>query len=187
VNDRPLDLSGLADVHSPEVVHQALRRFRRRFIGTGAVVLLAALALVGGVLWATVINQTTTDKIEESPGVSPGTVYEVEGNVALLEKVAETDDGLGLKFVLATPGADGDDHYFLSLPEVREFNESGEAKFKTLWLVIAPPAQPRFEVDLTLQQGCNPDQSGFCRNHPERIGSFTVDLEQLDVPELNSD
>jgi hypothetical protein len=187
MNERPLDLSSLADVHAPEVVHQALRRFRRRFFGTGAVVLLAALALVGGFLWATVINQTTEDKVEESPGVRPGTVYEVEGNVVLLEKVAETDDGLGLKFVLATPDAEGNDHYTLNHPEIREFNGTGGPTIKTLWIVVAPPSQPRFEMELTLQQGCNPDQSGFCRNHPETIGSFTVDLEQLDVPQLNSD
>ncbi len=180
-HEQPLDLRSLARVESPEVVSAAVRRFRRRIFSTGAVVLLAAAALVVGILWAVVVNRTLEERIEESPGRNIGAVYERAEFTVVLTRVAQVDSGLGLAFVIASAEERGD--AFLRLDGIREFDERGGGGTREIYLVVGPPDDARIDATLMLQQGCDPDPEGFCQTRPESIGTFTIDLQELGVPE----
>lgn len=179
----PLDLRGLAEVDAPEVVRGALRRFRRRLLGTGAVVLLAALSLVGGILWAVALNRTLAEQIDEAPGAFVGAVYERDGITTVLKRAARLDDGLGLSLLLAAPDSRATDNFFYRIDGLRNFDEAGGTSAQEFYLLVPPPEDGRVEVSLRLQRDCNPPGKGFCRAESRRVTDFTVDLIRLGVPE----
>lgn len=101
----PLDLRGLADVDSPEVVRAALKTFRRRlwtrYVWVGLAIVFAAAAFVWG-------GQPSDlrEEIEASHLRSlPEQVWRVGGTSVALEEAADLGDYMGLHFVvLPDPG-----------------------------------------------------------------------------------
>jgi hypothetical protein len=179
----PLDLRSLANVESPEVVQSALRRFRRRVLSTGALVLLAAVGLVGGILWTAVFHQTLEERISEAPGAWVGAVYEGRDTTTVLKRVARLEDGVGLNLLLAAPEAQPRDEHFYRIAGTREFDEAGSTRAHDFYLVVPPPEDGRINVSLVRQRGCRPDAEGFCRAKPVRVERFVIDLVTQGVPE----
>ena len=101
----PLDLRGLADVDSPEVVRTALKTFRRRlwtrYVWIGLAIVFAAVAFIWG-------GQPSDlrEEIEASHLRSfPEQVWRVGGASVALEEAADLGDYMGLHFVaLPDPG-----------------------------------------------------------------------------------
>lgn len=182
--ERPLDLRALADVESPDVVRDAVRRFRRRVFGTGAVVAVAALALVAAALWSLVSHQTLDERIERAPGESLGIVFEGGGTTVVVERVARLEDGLGLKLLLAAPKARSGDAYSLRVDRMREFDVRGGARVQEHLLVVAPATDGRVDVAVQLQTRCrNAGDVARCGGGPRFVSDFTIDLEELGVAE----
>lgn len=179
----PPDLRSLADVDSPEVLTTAVRRFRRRLLSTGAAVLVAALALAGGIAWAVVGDRTLGERIDDAPGASVGAIYRSDNATTVLTSVARLDDGLGLTFLIAAPGSRPGDHYSVRTAGSRDFDAAGGRRAQEIHLLVPPPDDGRLEARLTVQHGCDPDPSGFCRAKPQPVDRFTIDLMELDVPE----
>lgn len=184
MSDERLDLGSLADVETPDVVRSAMRRFRRRVFTTGALVALSALGLAGGIAWATLFHRTLAEQVEEAPGIDVGVVLSDRGAVTLLERVARTEDGVALHLHLAAAGADRGSNYFYRFGEVRNFFDEGPQRVHDFYYVVAP--QPDGSVDgaLRLQEGCDsPRFERACEVESARVHRFTIDFEELGIPE----
>ena len=178
-----LDLRALADVEAPHVVQGALRRFRRKIFTTGALVLIAAASLVGGILWATVLSQTLPERIADGIGADVGAVYAADDVTVILQRVTALEEGLGLHFLIAAPEAPPGTTHFLRAPDIRTFDDRGGAKVQQVFLTIAAPDDGRISMRLLRDEGCHPPPGGgFCRSDPEPVSTFVVDLSDLNVP-----
>jgi len=190
-DESPLDLRSLGDVESPEVVRAALRRFRRNALRTAAWVAVVGLVAVTFALGASA-RRSLGDRIEGAPGFSPGAVYQVQGMTAVLAKVADLGRTVGLHFTVAVPNlhtyADARirDTYSLNIAGARTVDSGDEAAaFYELWAEVDVPADGRISVEVERFCTLVSRSSGGCRvRDAERaLGSFTVDLRVLGVPE----
>jgi hypothetical protein len=102
----PLDLRALAEVDEPEVVREALHRFRRRlwtrYLWIGIAVVAAAVALV--------VGSRPTNLREEMEAANvrtfPAHTYRFDDVSVALAEVSDLGDTMGLHFVLV-PDAGG--------------------------------------------------------------------------------
>lgn len=180
--ETPLDLRSLGSVDSPEVVSAALRRFRRRIFSTGAVVLLAAASLVGGILWAVVTTRTLEERIDEAVGKNVGAVFERSGATVVLTRVAEVETSLGLSFVVARSSEPADE-LFVRVPQAREFDTTGEGGIREVHLLVPPTEDGLVQATLVSHEDCIAESGGSCESPGDPIGTFTIDLAALDVPQ----
>lgn len=99
-DETPVDLRSLADVDSPEVVHEALVRFRRRAISRYLWVGLAALLFGTAVLWGTTPT-TLADRVDGADVVvNIERVWRVDGVNIALDRIADLGDTKGLHFLV---------------------------------------------------------------------------------------
>lgn len=103
-NQPPLDLRALADVDAPELVHEALRRFRRRILARSVWILLAAVA-VALIIW-TRTPTTLAERVDQaSRAIEAHPVWQAHGATVALDRVASLGDGrLGFHFVVIGEG-----------------------------------------------------------------------------------
>lgn len=182
--EETLDLRSLAEVDSPAVVKGALRRFRRKVITTGALVLLAIACLAGGIVWAMVTGKTLGEQIDSAPGAGIGTVYSEENVTIVLRRVARLDEGLGLHLLVAAPEARPGQQHFFRTEGIRNGDFRGGSKTGDAYLVIPPSEDGLIEMRLLRRHGCDPPpEGGLCRSEPELLFSFDIDLVALGVPE----
>lgn len=182
MTETPLDLRSLGAVDSPEVVSSALRRFRRRVFSTGAVVFLAAASLVGGILWAVVTNRTLEERITQAPGRNVGAVFEPSGATVVLTRAADVDSSLGLSFLVAR-SSESTTSLFIRIPGAREFDTAGGGGVREVHLLVPPSQDGIVRATLISQEGCVGRSDGSCSSPGEPIGTFTIDLDELDVPQ----
>jgi hypothetical protein len=99
-DERPLDLRALADVDEPEVVRDALRRFRRRVL-TRYVWVVAAVVVAGSaVVWGRTPT-TLQQRVDAARNVVyVDRVWRVDGVTVGLDRVADLGDTVGLHFVV---------------------------------------------------------------------------------------
>jgi hypothetical protein len=101
----PLDLRALADVDAPEVVHEALRRFRRKILVRSVWVVLAAVIAVVVIVWARTPT-TLAERVDQaSRAIEAHPVWHAHGATVALDRVASLGDGqLGFHFVVIGEG-----------------------------------------------------------------------------------
>jgi hypothetical protein len=97
----PVDLRALADVESPEVVHEALRRFRRRTLTrylwvSILVVLIAAALFLGG----RPSNLKEEFEAARGGGSSSAWVWRLDQASVGIEEFVDLGEDLGLHFVV---------------------------------------------------------------------------------------
>ena len=189
--DMPMDLKALGDIESPEVVREALRRFRRRALRNGIWFLVAAL-LIGS--WVVIGRSRVTleERIQRALGVAPGAVYTVGNMTATLVRVADLGDvpdlghrvGIHVLVVAQPRESAGSDTYTLVFQHEAGTLSVGtstrlNARAFDHWIQIVVPADAKVPVDVYREcsgQACVPRQS-------TSIGRFTIDLRALGVPE----
>ena len=100
----PLDLRALADVDAPDVIHEALRRFRRKILVRSVWVVLAAVAVVV-IVWARTPT-TLADRVDQaSRAIEAHPVWHAHGATVALDRVASLGGGrLGFHFVVIGKG-----------------------------------------------------------------------------------
>jgi len=100
----PLDLRALADVDAPDVVHEALRRFRRKILVRSVWVVFAALAVVA-IVWVRTPT-TLAERVDQaSRAIEAHPVWHAHGATVALDRVARLgDDRLGFHFVVIGKG-----------------------------------------------------------------------------------
>ena len=105
MSDRPpLDLRALADVEAPEVIHEALRRFRRKILARSVWVVLAAVAVVI-IVWARTPTTLAERTDQASRAIEAHPVWQAHGATVALDRVASLGDGrLGFHFVVIGRG-----------------------------------------------------------------------------------
>lgn len=182
MTETPLDLRSLGVVDSPEVVSRAFRRFRRRVFSTGAVVLLASASLLGGILWGVVMNRTLEERIARAPGMNVGAVFERAGATVVVTRVAEVDSSLGLSFLVARSSATTAS-LFIRIPGARDFDTSGGGGVREVHLLVPQSEDGIIHATLISQEDCVAALSGSCRSPGDPIGTFTIDLNELNVPQ----
>ena len=106
MSDRPpVDLRALADVEAPEVVHEALRRFRRKILTRYVWILLAAVIAVVVILWARTPTTLAERTDQASRAIEAHPVWQAHGATVALDRVASLGDGrLGFHFVVIGRG-----------------------------------------------------------------------------------
>jgi hypothetical protein len=106
MSDRPpVDLRALADVEAPEVVHEALRRFRRKILTRYVWILLAAVIAVVAVVWAQTPTTLAERTDQASRAIEAHPVWQAHGATVALDRVASLGDGrLGFHFVVIGRG-----------------------------------------------------------------------------------
>ena len=104
---RPLDLRALADVDAPEVVHEALKAFRRRFwtryLWIALVVAFAGVSFISGTKPSDVRERMEASSLRSFPTMS----WRIEGSTVALAEVSDLGDGTGLRFIVVPdPGVE---------------------------------------------------------------------------------
>jgi hypothetical protein len=178
-NDAPLDLRALGEVESPEVVRQALRRFRRRALVRGLVVVAVVAILVG--LRIGPLRTSVADRYRQSAGVSVGAVYRAGEATVVLEKVADLGTTTtGLQLVVADPTLPKFDSVSVeSAAPLKAVQFEGDGRAQTFYLELEVPASGR--IPLKVVRAVCPQAGGLCAQRP--LGSFVVDLRTLGLPE----
>jgi hypothetical protein len=100
MNEEPLDLRALADVDEPDVLREALRTFRRRFLtryvwisgGIG----LAIAAAVWGLQPSTLIERMDAS----SPTYQAQAIWHPDGASVGLARVVDLGDTIGMHFII---------------------------------------------------------------------------------------
>jgi hypothetical protein len=180
-DEAPLDLRSLAEVDSPEVVSAALRRWRRRFLTTGGIVLAAAVVFIAALVWA-VLDKSPRERIETAAGIRPGLVFEVGDTTIVVRKIADLGDDIGIALVLAAPdAADGVRHYLST--SLSDLDMEDDERATEAWFLLDPPEDGRIEVAVDRERDCalTDEEASPCRSQSRRIGTFVIDLETLDV------
>jgi hypothetical protein len=125
MSDEPLDLRSLADVEEPELVREALRTFRRRFLTRYLWVVLAAVLAAGAIWWAVQPNSLAERIDAATPRDVPGLSWHTQGVDVGLADVVRLRDGVGFRFVVI-PRSEAA-QFCISMPESndREFPVDG--------------------------------------------------------------
>jgi hypothetical protein len=176
--EAPLDLRALGEVESPEVVSDALRRFRRRTL-IRTLWVVPVIAIVVGLRVAGPWKPTLADRIHDAGGVQVGAVYEAGEATVILERVADLGKTAGLAFVVADPAASNFDAVSLqSNAPLSEVRFDGEGRSTVVDFGMRVPASGR--MTFTVVRSVCPPQGGLCPQN--ELGSFVVDLSALRVP-----
>jgi hypothetical protein len=200
--EEPLNLGSLGDVDSPEVIREALRRFRRRALRTAVWVVLVVLA-IGTFVLGSRAQRNLGDDIADAPGVTPAAVYRVEGMTAILVKVADLGDRTGIHLLVAQAGnvpqkSNGSDTYQLTVDPSLEISHTftfDRERVYDFYFDPRVPADARLRLDVHL--GCSGYRELELRSPVDRpyrpcsiqprpkdpIGSFVIDLHDLGIPE----
>ena len=107
MSDQPIDLRSLADVDAPEVVHEALKAFRRRF-WTRYLWIVLVVAFAGVSFIPATKPSDVRDRMEASSlRAFPSTTWRIEGSTVALAEVSDLGDGTGLRFIVVPdPGVE---------------------------------------------------------------------------------
>jgi hypothetical protein len=107
MSDQPIDLRSLADVDAPEVVHEALKAFRRRF-WTRYLWVVLVVAFAGVSFFSATKPSDVRDRMEASSLRSfPSATWRIEGSTVALAEVSDLGDGTGLRFIVVPdPGVE---------------------------------------------------------------------------------
>jgi hypothetical protein len=177
-DESAIDLRAL-DAASADVVHEAVRTFRRRtLLGTAWIVVfgLAIAAIVGGRIVAA--NRNIVVRIAEGAyyNATEGD-YVVAGiDVGLVKVTRLSDDRWGLQFILHPTSATGGCCAGILQPRgVTQWQSTGEGSGRS----------PRFvQVFMALPVADGPTyEMAFVDDQGRSIGSFEVDLARLGVVE----
>jgi hypothetical protein len=167
-DERPLDLRALADVESPEVVHEALARFRRRALTRYVwIALLAVLVPLG--LWAHGRPSDLKEEIDAAGRVSmPGHVWRLDGVSVALDEVADLGDSVGIHLIVipddrGVPGA-------IAISRATETMPSGD--FDT-YARLPKGTVGTFTVTIG---------RAACVPHCDREQRLVIDLSSLPIP-----
>lgn len=100
-DETPLNLRALADVDEPDVVRDALRRFRRRILTRYVWIAAAAGVAVAVALWGRTPT-TLSERVDEARRqIIAHPVWRANGATIALDRVADLGDGrLGFHFVV---------------------------------------------------------------------------------------
>jgi hypothetical protein len=151
MRDEPIDLRFLADVEEPELVRQALRTFRRRFLTRYLWIALAAV-LAGAAIWWGVQPNSLAERVDAaSPRDFPGLARHTRGVDVALADVVRLRDGVGFRFVVIPRSEEA--QFCISMPESidREFPPDGFDAYFEL------PRSTTGVYQATI--GCNPRRS----------------------------
>lgn len=166
----PLDLRSLADVDAPEVVHEALKAFRRRFWTR-----YVWIALLIGFAGVSFISSTKPSDVRDrmqaaSLRAFPTARWRIEDSTVALAEVSDLGDGTGVRFIVVPdPGVD--------VPGVgvpRSLARFSDGDYDT-YLVIPRSSDGR----LTFAVG----PSGCVPECPTGQIETTVDLAALGIPD----
>jgi len=195
-DETPMDLRSLGDVDSPEVVRDALRRFRRRSARSLVWVLLVVVVVTTGLV-AKNVRRDLSERIDHAPGAVPGAVYRRDAMTAVLVKVADLHGLTGFHLIVSQPGtgpqhSTGLDVYELSSPDGSLVSGHGspfEGRVYNLWFALRVPDDGR--VTLTVELQCDPlpeqfNERGYgsCHINPPfpTYDPIVIDLVQLGIP-----
>jgi hypothetical protein len=166
----PLDLRALADVDAPEVVHEALKAFRRRFwtryLWIALVIALAGVSFISGTKPSDVRERMEASSLRAFPTMT----WRIDGSTVALAEISDLDDGTGLRFViLPDPGVE--------VPGVgiRRSLASFSAGTYDTYLVIPKSSDGRLTFTVG-PSGCVPGCSGGQTD-------TAIDLGTLGVPD----
>jgi hypothetical protein len=174
--ERAIDLRAL-DAASGDVVHEAVRTFRRRtLLGTVWIVVfgLAIVAIVAGRVVAA--NRNIVVKIAEGAyyNGTEGDYTAAGTDVGLVKVTRVSGDRWGLQFILRASTATGRCCAGALQPRgVTEWQTDGESsgpnpRFVQVYMAVPIDEGPRYEM-------------AFVNDRGTSIGSFSVDLAALDV------
>jgi len=161
----PIDLRSLADVDEPDVVREALRTFRRRFVTRYVWVALAAVLAVAAIWWAVQPNSLAERIDTATPRDVPGLSWHTHGVDVALAEVVRLRDGVGFRFVVIARSDEA--QFCISMPEStdREFPPDGfDAYFE-----LPRSASGVYQTTI----GCN----------ATRIEPLRIDLQSMHVDE----
>jgi hypothetical protein len=100
MSDEPLDLRSLADVDAPDVVHDALRTFRRRVLTRYVWITLAVVLALGALVWG-LQPHTLQERIDRaSPVYQPQASWQLAGMSVGLARVVDLGDTVGMRFAV---------------------------------------------------------------------------------------
>lgn len=105
--ETPLDLRALGEVDEPEVVREALRRFRRRSLARSAWVVAAMAVFAAAVVWGRTPT-TLAERIDRADrSIEAHPIWEASDALVALDRVADLGDGrLGFHFVVIGRGVE---------------------------------------------------------------------------------
>lgn len=206
-DDRPLQLGELAEVESPEVVRDALRRFRRRMFARGAWILLAVI-----VAWALIPAFAAKDlpaRFRAAEGAAIGDIVRAgDVDVILVDARRLDDDTVGVHFVARADALT--DEEFLRVTQVTRTSQeeaagliqvgdfhrietAGGGRVVEAWVEM-PAGTPGFVTGFIATTGDNahdyPLDTGPRTAQPDELqrndlllGRLVVDLRDLAVPD----
>ena len=166
-----LDLRGLGDVDSPQVVSAALAEFRRR-VWTRSTWVLAVMATVAALWFQIARPDDLRQRIDRADGVLTNAVYTAGEAQVGLSKVADLGETVGLELTaLPSPGSSADGAP--RGPELRVADTEGHEQTGAFdqWFEIRPPGDGVVRLRV-LGSGC-PDPAGC---------PIEIDLGALGVP-----
>jgi hypothetical protein len=100
-DETPLDLRALADVDEPDVVRDALRRFRRRILTRYVWIAAAAAVAIVAVSWGRAPTSLSQRVDEARRQIIAHPVWHANGATIALDRVADLGEGrLGFHFVV---------------------------------------------------------------------------------------
>jgi hypothetical protein len=170
----PLDLRSLLSVETPEVVSDALRRFRRRLVARGLWAALGVLVAVLAVL-ALRSNRGLPEQIMSAPRISypSGATYDIKGVRFAVLEVADLGSGdLGVHLAAAPDPGSSTEVGTLKAPGIVGDARTSESS-SDWWLEIAKPSDGVITIDARMSP---------CAGGRGCIGSFEIDLGALGVP-----
>lgn len=96
----PVDLRSLANVDAPEVVHEALKAFRRRFwtryLWIALVVAFTGVSFISATKPSDVRGRMEAASLRAFPTAT----WRIEGSTVVLAEVSDLGDGTGLRFIV---------------------------------------------------------------------------------------
>ena len=116
MSDEPIDLRSLADVDAPEVVREALRAFRRRFVTRYLWVALAGILALAAIWWAVQPNSLAERIDAATPYDHPGLSWHMLGVDIGLSDVVRLRDGVGFRFVVIARDPSDEARFCISMP-----------------------------------------------------------------------
>ncbi|HVF52345.1 MAG TPA: hypothetical protein VNC78_01935 [Actinomycetota bacterium] len=128
------------------------------------------------------MSSSLEERIAQAPGTNAGAIFERAGATVVLTRVADVDSSVGLSFLIAR-SSEPTDSLFVQVPGAREFDTSGGGGVREVHLLVSPTEGGIFRATLLSYDDCVADPGGSCRSPRRSIGTFTIDLDALEVPQ----